>query len=180
MSEAPEALAPEEVRRILEQRAAALSRPPPARDLEDRLEFLILQVGAERYGIDVAHIAEVRPLEALTPVPGLPDIWAGIVSLRGVLHPIIDGASYLGVERGAAETPQVIFISHGELVVGMLADAVAGLRKIAMDEVEPPIAVDAQAHRKAVVGVTSDLLLLLDVKTILEDKALEVDQQQVS
>lgn len=180
MSDPSQALAPEEVRRILERRAAALSRPQRAEDLKERRELLILQIGTERYGIDVGQIAEVRPLGALTPIPGLPDIWAGVVNLRGVLRPILDGATYLGVERGGTGTGQVVFIREGDLVVGLLADEVAGLRKVAIDDIEPPLAIEADAHRKAVVGITADLLLLLDAKAILEDETLEVDQQQVS
>lgn len=170
-------LSPEEIRQLLERRAAVLAKPPPQERSGETIEVLVTRIGGERYGVGVGHVVEVRPLEGLTPVPGVPAVWAGLVNLRGVLHPVIDGAAYLGVERDSAEERHVVVLASEAVTVGLMVDDVAGFRTVRVDEVEPPLGADALAHRKAVSGVTADLLLLLDVETVLGDPMLVVDEQ---
>lgn len=177
MTSEPEHLSAEEVRRILERRAAALAGSPQDERPAETLELLVMHIGDERYGIDIRHIAEVRPLGVVTPVPGLPAMWAGVITLRGVLYPVLDGGRYLGVASASQGSRDVIVIEGNGLVVGLLADAVAGLRRVERDAIDPPLGADIHAHRQAVSGVTRDLLLILDVATLLQDPSLVVDEQ---
>lgn len=177
MTSASSSLPGDEIQRILEKRAAVLAKPPRQERVGEAREVLVMHVGDERYGVDVRQVVEVRPVDALTPVPGLPSIWAGLVNLRGVIYPVLHGPRYLGVETETAEDSHVVVITAGTLVVGFIADHIAGLRTIPVEDIEPPLGADAQAHRKAVSGVTPDLLLLLDVETLLQDPALVVDDE---
>ena len=177
MTDTRASLTDDEIQAILEKRAAALAKPPHQERIGEAIGVLVMHVGDERYGVDVRRIVEVRPIDTLTPVPGLPGIWAGLVNLRGVLHPVVDGARYLGVERQTPEAPHVVVLTTENLVVGFLVDHISGLRTILVEDIESPLGADAQAHRKAISGVTPDLLLLLDVDTLLQDPALVVDDE---
>lgn len=178
MADERTSLSEEEIRRILQKRAAALAKPPDRERGGDARRVLVMHVGDERYGVDVGRVLEIRPIDNLTPVPGLPPIWSGLVNLRGVLYPVLDGPRYLGLEtEETPEAPHVVVLANEELVIGFLADQIAGLRTVLVEDVKAPLGVDAQAHRKAVSGVTPDLLLLLDVDALLQDPALVVDDE---
>ncbi len=86
---------PDQVRQVLEERARALARPPEDQADGDALELVVLAVGAERYGVDVRQVREVRPLAGLAPVPGTPACWVGLVNLRGSLCPVLSLRRYL-------------------------------------------------------------------------------------
>jgi chemotaxis signal transduction protein len=78
-----------EVQQVLEDRATALARAPTGQIEADAIELVVLQVGGERYGIDVRLVREVRPPVGLAPVPGTPEFWSGLVNLRGSLCPVL-------------------------------------------------------------------------------------------
>src|SRR5213596_3225996 len=85
------------IRRVLEERARLLARAPEPASTEPTQDLLVLAVGAERYGIELRWVQEIQPLSGLTAVPGTPAFWAGVVSLRGRLHPVLDLRRYLAL-----------------------------------------------------------------------------------
>jgi purine-binding chemotaxis protein CheW len=167
----------DQTQRILEERARALAQPQQTGVDRDTVELLMIRVAAERYGIGLEHLREVRPLEALTPIPHLSQIWAGLVNLRGVLYPVLDTARYLGLEAGDGGQRQVVLLASDSLIVGLLADEVVGLRSLQRAEIRPPLATDPVAARRLVTGVTADLLLLLDAEALLDDPRLVVEEE---
>lgn len=168
---------PDEIERIFAERAQRLARPKEEERPEETLEVLVMKIGEERYGLDLRHIREVQPVGSVTPVPGLPAIWAGITTLRGVLHPVLDPSAYLGVDRGEGPGRYLLVLSSPHADVGVLAEDVLGLRSISPQELEPPLEAESGLHRKAVSAVTGDLLLLLDVETLLQDPMLVVAEK---
>jgi chemotaxis signal transduction protein len=58
-----------EVQQVLEDRATALARPPTGQIEADAIELVVLQVGGERYGVDVRLVREVRPRSGWRPCP---------------------------------------------------------------------------------------------------------------
>lgn len=167
----------EAVRKTLERRALELSRPARSEDPTDSVDVLVVQVGHERYGIDIHRVEEVRPSKAVTPVPGLPSVWKGLVNIRGVLRPVLDTARYLGVGSFSEDALDLVMIGENDFSVALLVERVIGLRRLRADEIDPPIADAAENHRKAVAGITADLLLLLDADVLLRDPQLIVDQR---
>jgi purine-binding chemotaxis protein CheW len=168
-------VSPDQVRRVLEERARALARPPEDQADDDTLELVVLAVGAERYGIDVRLVREVRPLAGLAPVPGMPACWAGLVNLRGSLCPVLSLRRYLG--GGDDPDPDrdgVLVVVTAPFPAALLVDAAAEVRRCAPEELRPaPTAADDRAHA-AVQAVTPDLLQLLDPGALLADPALVV------
>jgi purine-binding chemotaxis protein CheW len=170
-------VSPDQVRRVLEERARALARPPEDQADGDTLELVVLAVGAERYGVDVRLVREVRPLAGLAPVPGTPACWAGLVNLRGSLCPVLSLRRYLGAGDDPDPDPE----GHGVLVVvtapfpaALLVDAAAEVRRCAPGELRPaPGAATDRAHA-AVQAVTPDLLQVLDPGALLADPTLVV------
>jgi purine-binding chemotaxis protein CheW len=168
-------VSPDQVRRVLEERARALARPPEDQADGDTLELVVLAVGAERYGVDVRLVREVRPLAGLAPVPGTPACWAGLVNLRGSLCPVLSLRRYLGAgDDPDADRQGVLVVVTAPFPAALLVDAAAEVRRYAPGELRPaPAAAGDRAHG-AVQAVTPDLLQLLDPGALLADPALVV------
>jgi purine-binding chemotaxis protein CheW len=163
------------IQRILEERARALAQPLETEPTGERIDLVVLTLGVERYGVDVYHVQEIRPLGGLTPVPGAPPIWIGVVNLRGHLYPILNVRRYLAqAGDSAAESGNVVLVTAAGLTVGLLADEICEVRRVARTEIAPPLADAAGARHAIVLGVTADWITVLDVAALLADPRLVV------
>lgn len=91
--------------------AARTSLRDYQRDLVARLQSagagravskLGLQVGGERWLVDLTDAGEVIPVPAITPVPLTRPWFRGVASIRGNLFSVVDIGAFLG---GGAATP---------------------------------------------------------------------------
>ena len=166
----------EAAQRVLEERARALATVLEAEEPVDTVELVVLTVGSERYGVDAERVGEVRPLAELTPVPGAPPFWAGIVNVRGTLHPVLDLRRYLGLADadGGDQERTVVLVSGAGLTVGLMVDDAAGVRPVPAGAIGPPLGAASEAVNAAVRGVTEDLLAILDIQALLADPRLVV------
>ena len=172
----------DQVREVLEERARALARAPADQADGDAVELVVLTVGAERFGVDVRLVREVRPLAGLAPVPGTPGWWSGLVNLRGGLCPVLSLERYLrvagaGAGSGAeAAAPGVLVVVTAPFAAALLVDAAAEVRRIAPEELRP-VAAGAGDRAAAVQAVTDDLVQVLDPGVLLADPALVVGRE---
>ncbi|HEX6458938.1 MAG TPA: chemotaxis protein CheW [Thermoleophilaceae bacterium] len=172
--EAPAAA--EDLNKVLEERAAALARSSEGKETNgEMIGMVVLVVGDERYGVEVQDVQEIEPLDKLTPIPGTPAFWTGVVNLRGSMYPVLDIERYLGLPPSeGVENPKVALVSRAGLSVGLLVDEVAEIRKVRSSEIGPPVA-DGSSKAEVVRGVTPDMLSVLDLEALLSDPALVVE-----
>jgi purine-binding chemotaxis protein CheW len=163
---------------ILEERARALARSSEEDEeaAGETIGMVVLVVGDERYGVEVQDVQEIEPLDKLTPIPGTPAFWTGVVNLRGSMYPVLDIERYLGLPFSeGVENPKVALVSRAGLSVGLLVDEVAEIRKVRSSEIGPPV-VDGNSTKAEVVrGVTPDMLSVLDLEALLSDPALVIE-----
>ncbi|HEY2600509.1 MAG TPA: chemotaxis protein CheW [Thermoleophilaceae bacterium] len=165
-----------DIDRILRERAAALARSSDDAESDDEtLRVIVLATGGERYGIEVQDVLEVEPLTDITPIPGTPAFWAGVVNLRGSMYPVLDLERYLGLPPSHdGREPKIVLVSTVGLTVGLLADEVPGISNIRVAELAPPVAAERGGAR-VVRGVTPGMLSVLDLDALLADPALVVE-----
>ena len=162
------------VRRILEERASQLAHSSEDDTRSETTGLLVLAIGDERYGADMVSVQEIEPLARLTPLPGTPAHWAGVVNLRGSMYPVLDLRRYLGLSGEAVEQPKVALVADGGLSIGLMVDDVEEVRHVAVDDINPPLA-HGGARAEVIRGVTSDMLSVLDLHALVCDQALVVE-----
>jgi purine-binding chemotaxis protein CheW len=168
------------IERVLAERARRLARPLEEPDRAAADEVVVIEAGGERYAFDMTSVERVQPVERVTPLPGLRPPWAGLVTLRGEILPALDLPAYLGrppaFAAGAAPLPSAhcAIVAHGGLRVALLSEVPVTLAVRPPGGLSAPLA-DTTTPAGVVVGVTDDLLMILDVPTILADPALVVD-----
>jgi len=169
---------PEEVARILEERARKLARPVErASAPREILELLVFSLGDERYGIEAARVVEVVPVRALTALPCVPDFVAGVIHHRGRILPVLDLGRFIGFgARGAVETGLVVCLEVDEMTFGVLAEGTTGVVEAPAEDLAPPPRGGEGGGRTFLRGMTSDRVAVLDVGALAADPRLVIDE----
>jgi purine-binding chemotaxis protein CheW len=185
-----------EVQHILAERARLLARAPRQEATGETLDVVIILLETERYGIEVDCVSEIQPLSEVTPIPGAPAFWVGLVNLRSHLVPLLDLRAYLGLtpfplhsgetgtKTGAKKLPgaarpngQIVMVNAAGLQVGLLVDGVIEMQHLLCDEIGPSLKKTSSAERVITQGLTADLLTILDLDKLLSDPRLIVQDE---
>ncbi len=169
----------EEKKKILKTRAKALAREPEVdKDGQEQLEIVEFLLADERYAIESSFVHEVYPLHELTPLPGTPLFVAGIINVRGQIVSVVDLKKFFDLPaKGLTDLNTVIILSDGHMQFGLLADAVAGVRRIPLLEMQPPLPTLTGIRQEYLQGVTGQRLVILDAAKILADPRVIVREE---
>ena len=179
MPEAARSPSGEEVHRILEERARALSRPLQSEEQEETVALVELLLGSERYGVDIRKVRETHPLGSLCPVPGTPNFWAGIMNIRGTLYACLNLRRYLGLEEddGSSAPRRLVLVTGAGVTVGLIVDDAPAVQRVPARDIGPPLPGGSERGRNATSGITRDLLAVLDVDAMMADPRLAVREE---
>jgi purine-binding chemotaxis protein CheW len=101
----------------------------------DAAPVIVVGIGNERYGIDLAEVAEVLPQVRATPVPGAAPVFAGVVDVHGEIRPVIDLRRFLGIETPAqGDSARTILLRRQGREMGLQVDRVEQIRWIEPEE----------------------------------------------
>jgi len=170
---------PEETRRVLKARAAALARQPEQAEAGDEyIEVVEFALASESYAVESRYVREVHPLEDLTPLPCTPTFVLGIVNLRGEILSVIDIKKFFELpEKGLTDLDVAIVLESGDMRFGLLADAVAGARRVPLTALQPPLPTLTGIRERYLRGVTAERLIVLDAGKLLADESIVVREQ---
>lgn len=102
-----------------------------------RGKYLCFNVADEVYGINIMDIKEIiRPRE-VTEVPRSPSFVSGVISLRGVIIPVIDMQQRLGLQRlRITGRERVVVVKNAESFSGLVVDEIIQVAGIDGDCIE--------------------------------------------
>lgn len=166
----------EEKKKILRARAKALAHEPEAGlNGQEQLEIVEFLLAYERYAIELLYVREVYPLRELTLLPDTPAFLAGIINVRGQIVSIVDLKQFFNLpEKGLTDLNKVIIVGDGRMEFGLLVDAVTGVRRIPLPEIQPLLPTLTGIRQEYLRGVTSQRLVMLDAAKILADSKIIV------
>jgi chemotaxis signal transduction protein len=156
---------------VWRQRASRLARLPELADGQNVWPVIVLGIGKERYGIDLADVAEVLPPVRATPVPGAAAVFSGVVNVHGEIRPVIDLRRYLGMEIGPQtignrDSGRLILLRQEGQEMGLQTDSVEQIRWIGPADLQSKEGATVSTHIK---GSTKDLLMLLSTETLFAE-----------
>jgi twitching motility protein PilI len=129
-----------------------------------------LQVGAQRWLIDLAEAGEVIPVPPITPLPLTRPWFRGVANVRGNLYSVVDFAAFLGA--GACECgAEARILLLGERFrsgAALLVDRALGLRNPAELRAREPAA-GARAWLRGEYEDDSGRWSELDVAALVRD-----------
>lgn len=112
-------------------------------------------------------VQAVRTLPRITPVPGVPAFYRGVVNLRGKITTVIDLRLFFDISTEEAAPPgELVVVRSNNLEMGLLAHYVQGVVSVPYALLEP------MPDMRYARGVTADRLVLLDLAPLFEDNRL--------
>lgn len=155
---------------ILQARARALARPAAAAPHADAIEVVTFAVAREQYAVESRHVVATFRVAAITPLPGARPPVVGLTAWRGDVLTLLDLRRLVGGSAtGLDDLGHVIVLGGRHVLLGVLADVVHGLARLAPDALLPvPAARARAAHAPTLLrGITRDAMLLLDADALL-------------
>lgn len=152
----------------------------------NKLEILLFFLGKdtrtgrrETFGINVFKVREVMRTPPITSAPEMPAAVEGMVSLRGVLVPVIDLARYAGVQT---DTPRDIMIvtEYNRHTQGFLVEGVDTILRLDWSQMRVPPEMLMAEMGGLVTAVTeledNRLVMMMDVEKVLAETARYDDE----
>ena len=137
------------------------------------LEF---QLGAESYGVELSYAIGVHFLRDLMPLPLGPAFVVGAINLQGTVVAVVDLRQLLELPASAVSNLSRVVVLHSEeMSVGLLADSISGVRRVSKKDFQAGLQTLTGASATYLEGVTSDRMILLDVKRMLSDPKLSAE-----
>ncbi|MHB1657618.1 MAG: chemotaxis protein CheW [Burkholderiales bacterium] len=170
---------PEETRRTLKTRAQVLAREHRPEEAADAcIEVVEFLLAYEHYAVESRCVREVYPLESLTPLPCTPAFVLGIINLRGEILSVIDIKKFFDLpEQGLTDLNKVIVLSSGSMLFGILADAIIGVHRVPIADIQPSLPTLKEIRDVYLRGVTPDRTVILDAEKLLSDANIIVQEQ---
>jgi purine-binding chemotaxis protein CheW len=157
----------EDARRVLEERARALARPPAPPLAQHTVELLTFALASETYALESRFVIQVFRLQELSPLPGAQPPVFGLTPWRGGLLTILDLRQVLGVPATSLDDlGRVIVLGDERPAFGVLADAVHDLVSVPAAAIRAPQE-GVAARREYLRGVTGDAVLVLAAEALL-------------
>ncbi|MDR2688150.1 MAG: chemotaxis protein [Azoarcus sp.] len=155
----------------------------------NKLEILLFTLGMdqrtgrrETFGINVFKVREVMRTPAITAAPEMPSSVEGMVSLRGVLVPVVDLARYVGVGADSARNIMIVTEYNGH-TQGFLVEAVDTILRLDWSQMRVPPDMLTANMGGLVTAVTEQpgnkLVMLLDVEKVLSETTKYDDDSQI-
>lgn len=154
----------------------------------NKLEILLFTLGMdvstgrkETFGINVFKVREVMRIPEITRAPDMPSAVEGMVSLRGVLVPVVDLAKYIGISTDSLPAIMIVTEYNGH-TQGFLVGEVDTILRLDWAEMKVPPSMLTARMGGLVTAVTElkdgRLVMMLDVEKILADTA-QVDDSHL-
>jgi len=135
-------------------------------------EFLSVRIADETYGIDIMQIKEIIKPRQVTEVPHAPSFVCGVISLRGVIIPVLDMTRRLGLKREAPSGKEHVVVAKiAAGLIGLLVDQVVQFVRIAKGGLEaaPTFPEGIDRNFISAVGCSGNrMILLLNLDRIAE------------
>lgn len=114
----------------------------------------MVQIGDQQFAIDIMSVREIRGWAPSTPLPHAPPFVRGMINLRGVVLPVVDLGSRLGLGSTQPVSSSVVVVAQiNGRQVGLLVDAVCDILLLAEDMLQETPDVGTGVVRDFVQGV---------------------------
>ena len=134
-------------------------------------KYMVFHLAGLRYAAPLSSVKEVVALSTLTPVPGMPVYFRGLINLRGKIISTIDLKLRLNLKEEKSEQsqkrPTVIVTQTGEEPLGLIVDDVSEVLAFTDAQIDRQIEKLEDSVKQGVIGAArmenKDLTLILDL-----------------
>lgn len=139
----------------------------------ETIQFIVIKVGEEQYGIDIKYVDNIIHMSSITRVPKVSSYIKGVINVRGEVIPVMDIRTKMSLMEAeyTKDTRIVIVKSEQQGFVGLIVDAVREVVTLEVDGIEK-MSYDRTGKDMFVTGVgkhQGGLISLLDLNEVLSE-----------
>ena len=146
------------------------------KDVEkDSKQYIVVQIGNEKYGIDIGYVDNIIRLQKITRVPKAQVYFKGIINIRGEIVPVMSIRTKMGLEDDVFTNASRIIIlkieEKGSL--GVIVDEVCEVVTLSDSEIEKSNVNATHTKDSFINGVGKNgdqLISLLEINAIVDEK----------
>lgn len=155
-----------------QKRLESLNRPMEY----DTIQYIVIQLGDEQYGIDIKFISNIVRMQKITRVPKVTDYIKGVINLRGEVIPIISLRLKMGLSEDeiTKKTRIIILKMDQHESIGILVDEVKEVVTLDEEHIEK-VSYDKDDKAKFLSGVgkyDEKLISLLEINSVLAENEM--------
>ena len=141
-------------------------------DLVETKQYIVVQIGNEKYGIDINYIDNIVRMSKITRVPKVQSYFKGVMNLRGEIVPVMSIRKKMGLADDViTDASRIIIIKLEEKgSIGIIVDEVREVITLNMAEVEKTTAKDSFINGIGKNG--EELISLFEINAIVEEKEM--------
>lgn len=142
----------------------------------DITQYIVIKIGAEFYGINIAYVDNIVRMQHITRVPKVAPHLKGVINLRGIVVPVMSLRLKMGLPADEiTKDTRIIILKHEQQgTIGIIVDEVREVITLDSEHVEK-VAADNNApdHTTFVTSVGKcgdNLVSLLDINAVALEK----------
>ena len=141
-------------------------------DMVETKQYIVVQIGNEKYGIDINFIDNIVRMSKITRVPKVQSYFKGVMNLRGEIVPVMSIRKKMGLSEDViTDASRIIIIKLEEKgSIGIIVDEVREVITLNMAEVEKTTAKDSFINGIGKNG--EELISLFEINAIVEEKEM--------
>lgn len=138
---------------------------------ETSVQYIVIRLGEEQYGIDINYIDNIVRMQAITRIPKMPDYLRGVINMRGEVIPVISMRLKMGLQEDVItkDTRIIVLKLQEEGNVGFLVDEVKEVVTLVESEIEK-ITYNAKEEKGNIINSVGkhngELISLIDLNAI--------------
>lgn len=138
-------------------------------------QYIVVQIGSEKYGIDIGYIDNIVRMQKITRVPKAQVYFPGIINLRGEVVPVMSIRIKMGLEKDViTNTSRIIILKIEEKgMLGVIVDAVSEVVTLSSEQIEQNNVQSGHARDNFINGIGKNgdqLISLLEINAIIDEK----------
>jgi len=147
------------------------------KQFEKVLQLVGFVVGGERFAVDISDIHEINRYEHINRMPEMPGNVLGVIDLRGMVIPVIDLGSKLGIPGGEVNRDtRIIIVGCSGDKIGIIVDAVSEVLRVPDDSLEKPPSITQSISSEYIRGIIRNngyITVVLDLARLFKDYSHE-------
>ncbi|MBU7006259.1 chemotaxis protein CheW [Phosphitispora fastidiosa] len=157
----------------------AIQRTGTGGKINDEQQYVVFQLGAEVFGVDINKIKEIITYRETTQLPGTGHLTEGVINLRGTVIPVFCLRKKFGFyEAENDRNTRIVVVEVHDSTVGIVVDAVAEVLLISGDSIEEPSSmVTSDVDDDYITGIAKledRLVIILDLEKVINPGAVSV------
>ncbi len=142
---------------------------------QDTKQYIVVQIGSEKYGIDIGYIDNIVRMQKITRVPKAQVYFKGVINLRGEVVPVMSVRIKMGLEDDVfTDKSRIIIIKLEEKgLVGIIVDEVCEVVTLSESQIEAPTTGPKEGRDSYINGIGKNgdtLISLFEITAILDEK----------